>query len=203
MHSILPRSTLLPPTLHFTGLYCGGYPQTLLESLHNSTCPNTYTIRRYHFARPRLRYLNTSLPQLVPALSNSNISTISISLYVCPFSPHPSCPKQKASQHRHRHPAAMASACSPFPTLQSIRAPIHGLPLGGPREITTGQWPQQATQASLHTPIFDHSVYAHLNPQQPTRAPSFQHYSITTSPVISTGRATPRQSQAQPVLKPT
>lgn len=107
--------------------------------------------------------------------------------------------------------------------LQSIRAPTlamapfgHDLPLGGAQKIEgygdtdAWQWPQPATQASSYTPIFDHSVYAHLNPQQSAPAPS-RHHSIATSHVVSTGRATPPQRhqltgaivKAQPAFKPT
>jgi hypothetical protein len=73
------------------------------------------------------------------------------------------------------------------------------------------QWPQSATQPSSYQPIFDHSVYAHVNPQQPAPAALPRHHSIATSHVVTTARATPPQRhqltgaivKAQPAFKPT
>ncbi|KAJ4353944.1 Gluconate transport-inducing protein required for gluconate-H+ symport [Didymosphaeria variabile] len=93
----------------------------------------------------------------------------------------------------------------------------HDSPLGGPQKLEgygdtdAWQWPQPATQASSYTPIFDHSVYAHLNSQQPGPLPVARHHSIATSHVVTQGRATPpSRSQltgaivkAQPAFKPT
>ncbi|KAK7190181.1 uncharacterized protein CC84DRAFT_1175729 [Paraphaeosphaeria sporulosa] len=108
--------------------------------------------------------------------------------------------------------------------LQSIRAPTlampsfgHDLPIGGAQKMEgygdtdAWQWPQSATQPSSYTPIFDHSVYAHINSQQPNPVAAPRHHSIATSHVVATGRAPPPQRhqltgaivKAQPAFKPT
>lgn len=91
----------------------------------------------------------------------------------------------------------------------------HDMPLSGPQKMEgygdtdAWQWPQSATNPSPYTPIFDHSVYAHINTQQPVPVP--RHHSIATSHVVASGRAQPPQRhslagaivKAQPAFKPT
>ena len=94
----------------------------------------------------------------------------------------------------------------------------HELPLGGTPKMEgyadtdAWQWPQPGTaQPSTYTPIFDHSVYAHINTQQPSSVGVPRHHSIATSHVVASGRATPPQRhqitgaivKAQPAFKPT
>ncbi|KAF1974567.1 hypothetical protein BU23DRAFT_461471 [Bimuria novae-zelandiae CBS 107.79] len=108
--------------------------------------------------------------------------------------------------------------------LQSIRAPTlampsfgHDMPLGGAQKMEgyadtdDWQWLQPATtQSNTYTPIFDHSVYAHISAQQPT-VPVPRHHSIANSHVVPAGRSTPPQRhlltgasvKAQPAFKPT
>lgn len=108
--------------------------------------------------------------------------------------------------------------------LQSIRAPTlampsfgHDMPLAGIQKMEgygdtdAWQWPQTATpQSSTYTPIFDHSVYAHISSQQPASSVS-RHHSIATSHIMPSGRSTPPQRhqitgaivKAQPAFKPT
>ena len=94
----------------------------------------------------------------------------------------------------------------------------HEMPLGGAHKVEgyadtdAWQWPQPTNpQSNAYTPIFDHSVYAHITAQQPAPVSAPRHHSVATSHVVTSRRSTPPQRhhitgaivKAQPAFKPT